>query len=560
MDKKYIATVMKKHYIGEDAYIFSCSHAVIGDIIEENIFVDTNGNEYGPMIHNGMINSSIPYSYFNHIEINDLGKIVDSELPLEEQISEYEYLAKQMFFFVGVTEEDQILCTSFQIPELKDQIAELAKKLDDQEESTKATSIDGATLLNYDKVSDNEITEENYMIEELASKVTNGEFSFAELKTLKKNITQDYESVEGLLDTINLQLEASQAGTSAVALKGEEKCSTSSEIYNENEIDIEDLFEKVTRTLIAQDEAAYRVITEISRKEDFPESKSRGILITGSTGVGKTELMNLIAKYLNKPFKKINSTSLTIPGYSGRDIEEELWDLYASCGYNKEKAEQAIIFFDEIDKKSSSKDEDVSGKGVLNVLLPFIEGSEYNACKDLKKSTENSQVKIDTSNMIVILGGAYNFIYKNQQKTISGLGKDLKQANKNITAEDLIESDAIPDELVGRVTIVKMKDLYAQEFKRLLLESDKSPIKIQEKIFQKYNVKITFTNDYLNTISLEAEKRKTGARGLNTIVDETTLRAYAEIKKKSNRGLYSEVIFDKETVNDNSKYQLVKKL
>ena len=142
-----------------------------------------------------------------------------------------------------------------------------------------------------------------------------------------------------------------------------------------NYINLEELYKNVTKTLIAQDEPTRRVITEIARKEQYPSSKKRALLITGPTGSGKTKMMELISKYLDRPFYKVDSTQLTIPGYVGKDLEEVLWDLYVKCGRDADRAEHAIIFFDEIDKKGSSRKDDVSGKGVLNVLLPFIEGS-----------------------------------------------------------------------------------------------------------------------------------------------------------------------------------------
>lgn len=288
------------------------------------------------------------------------------------------------------------------------------------------------------------------------------------------------------------------------------------------------------------------------------KKKKEGILLTGKTGVGKTELMRLIAKYLDRPFLKIDSTQLTVPGYTGKDIEEYLWQLYVQCGNDKEKAEQAIIFFDEIDKKATGKKDDVSGERVLDVLLPFIEGTTYDACPNTKNSTK--KVIIDTSKMICVFGGAYTDVYKDlYEKTQMGFNGNIERKRRKASPSDFIEKGRTKDEFIGRVAIVELKDLEFDDIKRLILESDESALKIQEQIFEKLGVKITFTDGYVNAIAQGAVDRKTGARGLNTIVDESTWEAYEEVYKKSNRGKYSEVIFNEKTVEDSSCYQLVKR-
>ncbi len=557
MSKKYIATVMNKFYVGEDSYIFTASHVIMGEIIENNIFKDRNGNEYGPMLNSGMIKTAIPYSYFNHMEINDLGKVVDSKLPLKEQISEYEYLSKQMFYYVGIVDEDVPVCIPFNLAELKDKNAEAVSKVDEKNEYKSNPVIDSVNGENKEQEVSEVIEERDYSLEDLVIKVVQGEFSLKELKNLRKDLLENYEDLESAIETINIQLEASEAGTSAVKLKDSDK-EDLPYIDVENDIDIEDLFNKVTKTLIAQDEAARRVITEIARKEMHPKKKKEGILLTGKTGVGKTELMRLIAKYLDRPFLKIDSTQLTIPGYTGKDIEEFLWQLYVQCDNNKEKAEQAIVFFDEIDKKATGKKEDVSGDRVLDVLLPFIEGTKYDACSNTKNST--NKVEIDTSNMISVFGGAYTDVYKDlKEEKQMGFNGNVEPKERKATPSDFIEKGRTKDEFIGRVAIIKLKDLDFDDIKRLMLESDESSLKIQEQIFKKLGVKITFTDGYVNAIAKGAVDRKTGARGLNTIIDESTWEAYEEVYKKSNRGKYSEVIFDEKTVEDSSHYQLVKR-
>lgn len=548
MSKRYIATVMNKHYVGEDSFIFTSSHAIIGEIIENNIFRDRNGNEYAPMLEAGVINSSIPYSYFNQMEINDLGKVVVKNLPLKEKISEYEYLTKKMFYYVGLIEGEKPICIPFKLDELN--------KI--PEDSIKEEYNSNPVIDSVEVTTGEEDDEREYQLEELVIDVVKGKYSLKELRELRDELSRNQEDIESALDTITIQLEASKKGNASVPLK---ESSEEIPIKRQNikdGIDIEELYEKVTRTLIAQDEAARRVIVEIARKLESPKKKKDGILLTGSTGVGKTKLIDLIAKYINKPFLKVNSTTLTTSGYTGKDIEEVLWDLYLKCDSDIKKTEQAIIFFDEIDKKGSKNKSDHSGQGILNALLPFIEGTTYDACEDTKTST--NRVKIDTSNMIIILGGAFNDVYKDlTEKGEIGFERKIGEQVREAKVDDFVEKAMMPDEFMGRVAIIKLKDLNVEELKRVMLESDESAIKEQQKLFENLGIKLTFTDEYTTSIAESAVERKTGARGLNQIIDDSTWQAFEEVYKKSNRGLYSEVILNAETAKDPSKYQLIKR-
>ena len=391
-----------------------------------------------------------------------------------------------------------------------------------------------------------------------------GVYSLDELKLIKEQLELQKEDLESTIDSVDLQIEASEAGESSTILKDEDKvvkkAGKARSIYMpiKNYINLEELYNKVTKTLIAQDEPTRRVITEIARKEQNPDSKNRALLITGPTGSGKTKMMQLISKYLDRPFYKVDSTQLTIPGYVGKDIEEVLWDLYVTCGKDKDKAEHAIIFFDEIDKKGSSKKDDVSGKGVLNVLLPFIEGATYDAVLDTKRASES--VKINTSNMIVILGGAFTDVYNDLKESNSiGFGASMnpKDNVRQAKTEDFVDKAKMPDEFMSRVSIIKLNDLDEAAIKRIILESDESAVEVQKQLFAQLGVRLTLGDDYINEIARRAVQRKTGARGLNTVVDESTWEAYADAY--SHIGQIDEIILGKETVEDPKNYKKVLK-
>ena len=429
---------------------------------------------------------------------------------------------------------------------------------------TEIQNMQNITDTNYAQDIDSETSLDNLILN-----IIDGTYTIEELKKLRESAQTNYGNLENLLDTLNLQIEASEKGESFVKLKNEKKQKELEETFevvkeeqkeenkveNKNHIDLVKLFNEIKKTLIAQDEPARRVITEIARKEQNPELKNRGILLTGSTGVGKTKLMSLIAKNLNRPFYKIDATKLTVPGYVGTDIEEELWNLYVKCGKDVEKAEHAVIFLDEIDKKGSDNKSDISGRGVLNILLPFIEGTEYDACASVKAATQ--RVKINTSNMIVILGGAFQDVYDNlKKKNGIGFGATQDEQKPQATTKDFVKKAGIPDEFMGRVTIVKLNDMDANSIKRILKESDESALHIQEKLFKELGVKLTSTEEFLDKIAMEAVERKTGARGLNNVVDDATWEAYNEVYTHPNE--YSEVILTKDTADNPKKYILKK--
>ena len=271
-------------------------------------------------------------------------------------------------------------------------------------------------------------------------------------------------------------------------------------------------------------------------------------------------MMKLIAKHLDRPFFKIDATQLTIPGYVGTDIEEELWRLFVECGGDLDKAEHAIVFIDEIDKKGSEKKDDVSGKGVLNILLPFIEGTEYNAVDSMKAPTK--KIRMKTNDMIVILGGAYTDVYKNLiEKNGLGFGADVRSEKekkpRHATPTDFIQKSQMTDEFMSRVAIVHLNDLSVDDLIRVITDSDESSLHIQQKLFEDLGVKLTAGNDFMRKIAQNAFDRKTGARGLNTVVEEATWEAYYDAYMNGDD--YEEIILTADTVDNPKQYTKVRK-
>ena len=541
--------IMKRHYIEKDSYIYSCDYTALGEIdTSTGIFYDRNGKGYKSVVNS--LDSLEPDAYYWIIELSKLKE----EYPAYSQrdsLKEFENDCKKDVCFAYKAEDGLPVTVIQSLEEWRD--------------------------LRFDGEKDEfEEGEDEYT--KLVEEVVNNKYTIRDLKKIKENLLKQQEGIESAIESVNISIEARHSNQSYLeyyekklkkleeeAKKIEENLEEPQEEIEEKqeekkEISINEVYNKVTKTLIAQEEPARRLIAEITRKEEDEEEgeKSSGILLTGQSGSGKTLLMKLIAENINRPLLKVNATDLTMPGYVGRDIEEVLWDLYIECGRDLNKTEHAIIFFDEIDKKGSDKKSDVSGQGVLNVLLPFIEGAKYDACADIKHSA--TKIKIDTTNMTVILGGAYTDVYKNLlQKNEIGFGGNTydKPTYREAEEEDFVTLSGMTNEFMGRLLIIKLNDLDVDAIKRILLESDKSKLRVQERIFEKLGTKITFTDGCLTKIAERAVQKKTGARGLNKVILETTWKAYDEVHE--HKGVYKEVQITEETVDDPSNFKLVKK-
>jgi ATP-dependent Clp protease ATP-binding subunit ClpX len=576
----YVATLMNRVMVGEDTFIFYPQTTILGCLDTENhIFRDRNGNEYLPMLEAKLLKREISVCYFNQTKLDDLKKIYNVN-NIRDAISEFDFACSKSVFLVGSLKDDATYCFSLNYEDIRQQFLDLLNKkaLGNTDNNLNPIKNTGAVVNNQDNI-DNEMDDffpdEEYMddmnpdIKALVLDIVNGKYTIDELRDIKSQLEANENDITDALLTIDVQIESMSNGDSSITMTEEELNAAKEKLREEKadeilanihknfrKIDIDDLYKKVTSTLIAQDRAARRVIAEIARKEEAVERRSSAILLTGPTGVGKSKLMSLISEYLNKPFIKIDSNQLTRAGYVGKDIEEYLWDLYTKCGGSIEETEQAIVFFDEIDKKGSDRKDDPSGTSVINSLLTFIEGETYDACLDTKTSTK--RVKINTKNMIKVLAGAYTDVYETFNKNNSiGFGNDKDILKKEPTVDDFVKRGLMTKEYMGRVVIVKLDALDVDSLRKVLLESDSSALKIQEDIFRKLGTKIKFTDNYITKVASRAYENGTGARGLGSIVDESTWEAFEEVHKSPN--VYSEVILDEDSVEDSSNYQLVKK-
>ena len=527
VDRNYAAIQFLKYDLGFGVYAFRPIGLLVGDHDLELETFETNFGETYESIKYSCASDEGTY-FYAPMKIEDLKKaygLDDENLALNSYYDDF-----LNFVYLGLSND-----SSVDVVALKSGVIEEFLNSSEDEQSLQSYK-------------DGYFFTDEYLRELISSK------SLREIREKLNNLLKLKNGYSITIDNNeNLSVEQLESKKSSPKHMKVEK-------ENSKKMKLSELKKEVLDSIIGQDDAVNSVTTTIIVNENSknPRHKSH-ILIAGPSGTGKTEMMNIISKKLNKPVFKADATAYTKEGYVGKSVYSMLKGLLDTTNGDLEKAQNGILVIDEIDKKVSTKGEsDVSGTAVLNSLLKIMDRDII----EVDTSREET-VQFDTSNLTIVFMGAFSDLYEEKEekrkkaKKISIGFSTTEEPNEEdseikITKEDLVKY-GLPPEFLGRISkITFTKPLTEENLIKILKQSKISPLKMEQEFFEDLGITFKYTNGYVKQLAENCLKHKTGARELKSEVQKSLEGAYEEVLDNPQK--VKVLKLTKETVKDNKKY------
>ncbi|MDD3453154.1 MAG: AAA family ATPase [Bacilli bacterium] len=593
--KKCVALLMEKNIIKENTFIYKPVHCIEGKIDDKGIFIDNLNKEYLSIEDQVLAFSEITQCYAYPVEMDILKKqypeFEDDEIRLNklyyDEMSENIYIGinekektgitilplnsqtlldsyanineEDNFQNIGIVISEEYLKKLLEINELnviKEKLQEIKAGFDQFCESTEQ--------INDNVLDDIYITIEyiDYLLKlddciEIIKKLKK-----CNIKTKEECYTIDKSVLRKLFDENNIEVIKDNLLTIKKTIEKKElekQQKKYEEIFDNNvQYDVKNIYEEICKSVIGQEEAIKDVVTTVVMdKYSKKASDKTRCLLVGPTGTGKTKIISTISEQFNLPFIHVDSTQLTAQGYVGGKLEDKLSQLLMKANGDLEKAENGIFVFDEIDKKGSSSNDDVSGRAVLNMILPFIDGTDYTI------NYNNKVIKFNTSRLTIFAAGAFTSVFngkKSLSKNAIGLTAtfDKKEDNIELKPMDFVKYGLIPDEFIGRFPIISQLNKMTETIlKDILVKSNTSPLLIEKEKLKNFNIDLLYDDQFIDAVAKKAISLEIGARSLKSIIENTIKEARFQVL--CNLNIYDTITLTKETVENNKVYKLERK-
>ena len=586
-NEKYYAILMSKSNIKPECYLYKTLYLIEGKkIVEEDeiFFEDITGKVYE------VISESNPIFSEEELYVTDL--ISEEELLKTYSVTDIneakENYMKKAFskIYIGVysfaTERIRIATIDYNdlVTEVEKGNSKISYNIDNYKDNTIDEDMSNESLVNViEKVTDEIMDVEDVLVmkkhircivDKLVSMFLYVDSKNVKIKDSIQNSIEeilkkyeklmDIEDIETLFDEFEKVCDEEEKNISEVQKQFDEidNMKEETEIPKLSVREIKKYFDE---RIIGQEEAKKDVIQAIymNKLSNIPGDRTACLLV-GPTGSGKTLIAETVSGCFDMPIEIIDTTQLSVPGYVGANLEDFLERLLAKTDGDLKKAEEGIVVFDEIDKKGSGSNGDVSGKGVLNTLLPFIQGTTYDV------QYNHKTYHFNTSKLTIFATGAFTDVTKEKQEkgySSSGAGfisssnvsfEDIKYEDLQI--EDFVNYGNMPIELIGRFsTITQLTGHTKESLTQILVDSKLSALLLEKEKLSKIGVELIWEDEYVNAVVERAMKLKTGARSLKATVEKSIKNARWEVLE--NEGEYSQIILTKDSVLDNKECYLV---